>query len=75
MNWNRDAMTNDRQDTWDQNKDITKEDIQKAHDDIMRERNERPGGYGNGYDYAPTPTVEELWDRVQQDKNPYPDRG
>lgn len=63
-----------RSDTWDASKEVQKEDIVEARDQIMREREE--SGYGRGmYDYTPEPTVDELWARVQYNKNPYPDRG
>jgi hypothetical protein len=66
-------MSLNRADTWDTSKEVTKDDIQNARDEIMRERQE--SGYGRGmYDYTPEPSVDEIWARVQENKNPYPDR-
>jgi hypothetical protein len=67
-------MGGDRQDTWDSSKDVTKEDLERAQDDIRRERHE--SGYGRGmFDNTPEPSINEIWDRAERNKNPYPDRG
>jgi hypothetical protein len=60
-------MTSGREDTWDSSKEITRENLREARDQIMRDRQEN--GYGNGYDYPPEPTIDELFDKAQQTKD------
>lgn len=52
----------------------TREEFERAADAIKRDRVEQPFSY-RGYDYIPDPTAGEIWDRMQQDRHPYPDRG
>jgi hypothetical protein len=52
----------------------SREDFEKAADDIARQRREDPRGWA-GYDYIPAPTAAEIWERMEQNRHPYPDRG
>lgn len=49
----------------------TREDFERAADDLKRERAEDPYRW-SGYDYIPDASPAEIWERMEQNRNPYP---
>lgn len=56
---------------YDYQPEPSKEDFERAQSDIKRERAEN--GYGRGYyDYTPEPTAQEVWERMERNRKPFP---